>query len=349
MPNFNISKTRAGMKNITILIIGFLFIQYAQCQNPCLPDGFGFSTQEQIDSFSINYPECTEISGNIWIGGEELTNISNLNGFNQITTFGGSVSIINNPYLTSLDGLDNLTLIYGSFLVAQNDSLTDISALSNLTGIGGSFGFHGNDQMINLEGLNALELIGTNVWVSGNERLLTFQGLEGLMWIGGYLWINYNDSLISLEGLNNIESDSIESLLVSYNPFLSECHIESICDYLSDPSGSFEILVNAPGCNSSEEIVENCFTGNEESLTDPNLSIYPNPSELGVISLKLGNFQSNLHLVFFNSLGQEIYRQEVYGTETIINIENWQSGIYLCALYKHKNPIRMTKIVVINN
>lgn len=337
------------MKKLVLLIVTSIIIFTTSFSQPCLPDGFGFSTQEQIDSFSINYPECTEISGNVWIGSEELTNISNLNGFSQITTFGGSVTIKNNPYLNSLNGLDSLTLIYGSLLIALNDSLADISALSNLAGIGGSFGFHGNDKMINLEGLNALEFIGTNVWASGNERLLSFQGLEGLSSIGGYLWINYNDSLNSLEGLNNIESGSIESLIVSYNPLLSECHIESICDYLLDPSGGIEIQVNAPGCNTAEEIIENCFTGNEESFTEPKISIYPNPSELGTISLKLNNFQSNLNLVFFNSHGQEVYRQEVYEMETIINIKSWYSGIYFCALYKQWNPIGMTKIVVINN
>jgi hypothetical protein len=102
------------MKKIVILMISFLFIHFAQSQSPCLPDGIGITTQEEIDSFAINYPGCTEIIGNVWVGGEEPTNISNLNGVSEITSFGGSLTIKKTPLLKSLSGLENITLVDGS-------------------------------------------------------------------------------------------------------------------------------------------------------------------------------------------------------------------------------------------
>ena len=36
--------------------------------NYCLPEGITFTTQEQIDNFQTNYPGCTEIEGDVYIG-----------------------------------------------------------------------------------------------------------------------------------------------------------------------------------------------------------------------------------------------------------------------------------------
>ena len=42
----------------------------------CLPEGITFTTQEQIDSFAINYPGCTEIEGFVDINGNNITNLN---------------------------------------------------------------------------------------------------------------------------------------------------------------------------------------------------------------------------------------------------------------------------------
>ena len=52
---------------------------------PCLPEGIIFTTQEQIDNFQTNHPNCTEIEGGIQITGNDITN---LDGLNVITAIG---------------------------------------------------------------------------------------------------------------------------------------------------------------------------------------------------------------------------------------------------------------------
>lgn len=48
---------------------------------PCTPPQF--FTQASIDNFATNYPGCTEIFGNLYIG--PSVDITNLNGLAQIT------------------------------------------------------------------------------------------------------------------------------------------------------------------------------------------------------------------------------------------------------------------------
>jgi hypothetical protein len=59
------------MKKITLFIVLALFIQVTVSSQPCLPEGIEFTTQAQIDNFQTNYPNCTEIEGDVEINGED--------------------------------------------------------------------------------------------------------------------------------------------------------------------------------------------------------------------------------------------------------------------------------------
>ena len=91
------------MYKFTLLIVLALFIQFIVSAQPrlpdkgpvqggqaCLPDGITFSTQEQIDNFQTNYPNCSEIEGSVAISGDDITN---LNGLNVLTSIGGDLMI----------------------------------------------------------------------------------------------------------------------------------------------------------------------------------------------------------------------------------------------------------------
>ncbi len=61
----------------------------------CLPFGnYYFNTQSEIDDFQANYPDCTDLEGNVVIRGDDITN---LNGLQVLTSIGGSLYIDNNP------------------------------------------------------------------------------------------------------------------------------------------------------------------------------------------------------------------------------------------------------------
>ena len=74
------------MKTLYILFIGLLVSGGVMAQ-PCLPEGITFTTQAQIDSFQINYPNCTEIEGDVIISGY----ITNLYGLSVLTSIEGNL------------------------------------------------------------------------------------------------------------------------------------------------------------------------------------------------------------------------------------------------------------------
>ena len=50
------------MKKLYILL-AIIFTTTATFSQPCLPEGITFSTQQQIDDFPNDFPNCTEIEG----------------------------------------------------------------------------------------------------------------------------------------------------------------------------------------------------------------------------------------------------------------------------------------------
>src|SRR5210317_2398415 len=111
-------------KLFTVIVLTILAFLLVSAQDPCLPDGIEFTLQEQIDNFQTDYPGCTEISGDVWIVGAD---ISNLEGLNVITSIGGTLSFLNNSILNSMSGLENLSSIEGNFEIDDNNALTSLS------------------------------------------------------------------------------------------------------------------------------------------------------------------------------------------------------------------------------
>ncbi len=168
----------------------------AQFDEPCLPEGIVFSSQAEIDSFQVNYPNCTEIEGDVKITGDDITN---LYGLSYLTAIGGRLWFHRNPVLSSLSGLENLDTIRGNLRFGDHPSLLG-----------------GNPALSNMTGLNGLKHIA-NLIIYNNDGLVSLSGLEGLS-SSGYIKICYNNSLISLTGLNNV--DSIENLFIFSNDAL---------------------------------------------------------------------------------------------------------------------------------
>jgi hypothetical protein len=125
----------------------------AEVQNACptcLPGGFTFSTQAEIDNFSTDYPDCTQISGPITISGSAITNLDGLSG---LTSIGGSLGFYNNPVLISLSGLSGLISIGGELFIGFNGDLNSLSGLSGLISIDGYLVVRNNDVLSSLAGL----------------------------------------------------------------------------------------------------------------------------------------------------------------------------------------------------
>jgi hypothetical protein len=227
----------------------------------CLPFGnYYFINQADIDSFITYYPDCRDLEGDVRIDGDSITN---LNGLSAITSIGGNLTIKGNNVLTSLAGLDSLTFIGGDLYIGEygddgNPLLGDLTGLNALTSIGGGLYIEDNEALNSLTGLNSLTSIGENLRIYNNDALTSLSGLASLTAIGGGLVIYSNSLLVSLSGLDNINASSIESLYIYGNPNLSTCDVQSICEYLANPSGTVDVIYNDTGCDNPPQIAYAC-------------------------------------------------------------------------------------------
>ncbi len=230
------------MKNLLtfLILLGLLFPTTVAHTQSCLPDGITFTTQGQIDSFSINYPGCTEIGGDVTIGGLPSNySITNLDGLANLTSFGGDLNIRYNNVLTNLDGLTNISSIGGD-LAIDNKALTNLDGLANLTSIGGYLYIGSNHSLTNLNGLVNLTSIGGHLSIWNNNALADINGFTNLVSIDGYTKILQNDILSNIDGLASLTSIG-GSLQIRNNDMLTS--LDGLAS-LTSIAGDLEIRAN---------------------------------------------------------------------------------------------------------
>jgi hypothetical protein len=340
------------MKKLPCFLSALLISIAAQSQS-CLPEGIVFTTQNQIDSFQVNYPGCTVIEGDVFI--HNNSDIWNLNGLNVLTAINGNLDIRNNQLLTSLSGLNNLMhangyLWIGSnhklvnlnglnslkdvgwFLcITSNDSLVSFTGFDSLTHIDGDFYIVSNYSLINLTGLISLSSIGGFLSIRLNNYLENLTGMESLTNMGGELDISWNMSLTSLTGLDNIDPQSIVGVRIFQNISLSICAVQSICEYLSNPTGFVLIQINENGCKDPPQVAEACgitlpclpygwFYFRSQSDIDNFPSNYPGCTHLaGGITQIRGNDITNLDSLYvITSIGGSL---EIRHNPMLTNLE----------------------------
>ncbi len=267
------------MKKLILTVVttlGFITLGFTQ---PCFPDGIALTSQAQIINFHLHYPNCTEIGGDLFIQGNDITN---LYGLSVLTSIGGDLGILFNAFLKSLSGLDNITSIGEDVIIYHNDSLTSLS------------GF---------EGLTSIE---SYLIITGNDALTSIAELNNVTSTGAYIKIEENNALTSLTGLDNMDAASIDTLEIYSNSSLSTCDVKSVCDFLSSPNGIIEIHDNAPGCNNQVEVEEACLVSVPEANITIPVSVYPNPfSTSTTIEYQLDQ-PSDVTLIIFNHLGKQV-------------------------------------------
>ena len=159
------------------------------------------SSSVNLDLTPLNI--LTSIGGNIVITGN--TELTSLNGLENITSVGGALILVaNNAKLTNL--VISCSSYAGSINIDTNPALTNLSGLENLTSIGNNFVITHNSALTNLDSLKNLKTIGESLYITYNDALTNLGGLENLTSIGGYLDIEHNDVLINLNALESLTS-----------------------------------------------------------------------------------------------------------------------------------------------
>jgi len=211
----------------------------AECNTPCVVGDLNFQTQEEVDNFSLNYPDCWWIDGNLKLSSH---GIFNLEGLSQLRFISGCLEISSIRYLESLNGLHNIdsvgsldvdylknltTLeglnnlrIAGELSIVNMPRLKTLYGLNNLESIKGSVTLGGFDSISNLNGLGNIEIIEGSLSVINIDKISDLTGLNKLKKISGTLGIKDNPNLISLSG--TILQDTIEKLLIIQNQRLND-------------------------------------------------------------------------------------------------------------------------------
>lgn len=261
---------------------------------------------QQLDSLFSSL-KLSQLGGNLNISENHLMNMT---GLDSLKSIGGNVDISSEHYLQTLAGMDSLHMIGGYLFIGYNDSLQNLQHLSRLKSIGGHLNIDSNDN---------LQSIG---------------GLFNLSEINGYLNVSFNPELISLEGLQNIdpgsiraeEGSSIDDLTIFYNPNLSFCAIKSICDFLEMENVTYTVFFNDLGCNTSEEIFDNCHP-----LPQCSQLIYPQPNDLQVSINSVIKWDLNTQATgYFLGIGTTESLYDLMILSDVGNVNEYQPDTFPC-------------------
>ncbi len=312
---FNINhKILNIMKKLVIILLTIhcsLITAHSYSQ-PCLPEGITFTTQAQIDNFQTNYPNCTEIEGDVEIEGPD---ISNLEGLISLTALGkglyiGTVFGDGNPLLTSLAGLDNITSIGESFVICWNNSLTNLTGLDNLTSIQANLSIFRNAALTSLTGLDNVTYIGDLQITAGNTVLASLTGLGNLTSIGQNLQISQMPSLTDLTGLDNLASIGYSVIIIGCDELTSLNGLEKLTYARAIQIGSDVGNLGGNNALTSIEALKNIEAGNISLV-----HIRKNPSlstcEVLSICAFLTNPPSNADIEIFDNAPGCNSQQEV--------------------------------------
>lgn len=174
-------------------------------------DGFlTFNSQEALDQFAIDNPNCTEIGGDLYLQfgiDTEGTPITNTDALQNITYIAGRLTLEDNPmtsgYAVSLSGLSGITS-FNELYIYTYANLTSLDGLDNISTINGDLfiGMYGED--VSLTPLNNITSV-FNVTFTGGPTASFENVLPQVTEIYGAINIGYEiPEMESFTGFDNL-------------------------------------------------------------------------------------------------------------------------------------------------
>ena len=208
-------------KTITFFLISFSVLTSGISQR-CLADGIILTSQAQVDSFRINFPDCRVIEGDLTIRSgniDSLTALSRIDSVlgNLITRgftraayedlenlkYVGKGFKIENFLSDTIGGFQKLEAVERDFLIEQAFHLKSLTGLNRLHKIGGHFKIQYCQNLENFIGLDSLSTVGKDLEAIPIGMLHSFEGLENLDTVGGRLNIQ-SRNITSYQGLKSL-------------------------------------------------------------------------------------------------------------------------------------------------
>ncbi|MBR9922332.1 MAG: T9SS type A sorting domain-containing protein [Bacteroidetes bacterium] len=279
-------------------------------------NGIVFTSQAEIDAFPQNYPDCSNLIGELHIA--DNADITNLNGLQQLTSIEGNIWIENVELLEDLSGLNNITQVTGTVNILSNPNLSSLSGLDNLSYC--SFLWIKNNEILaNLDALSGLEEIGSkstypdfppfySIEINDNPILSSIEGLSGLTEIPGAVTIRYCPVLTSLEGLHNVVhiGDNFTLNDLAITDFSGVSALEYIQGKLS--FSNLSNLVNLSGLENLEYIYSDTSPGSNNNyfaFLCLNNDLLQDFSELSNLTFIGGGMQVSNNQALINFKGLE--------------------------------------------
>jgi hypothetical protein len=222
----------------------------------CFPYNGLIQTQQQVNSFKANYPNCTEIEGSLNIANL----VENLDSLLHLESISGSL-IIFNSRLKNLDGISQVSMNGGNLVIINNSLLCDISGFNEVSSLG-RISITGNNQLTNITGFDQLNQMTSYIEIKNNDELEHISGFDKLENCSN-LEISELPNLEKLHAFNGLKHVS-NDFTIRNNPKLHDMITGS--ELIS--IGSFLRIRNNPSLNELKgfEKLETCgviqFIGN---------------------------------------------------------------------------------------
>jgi len=272
-----------------VLLFAIIILENTSAFGQCPEGDITLKTQEEVDSFVVNYPDCSEIKGDLIFGNDKESNVSikNLSAFQKLTSVRGNLTITRNDSLTNLTGLDNIGSL-GGLLINGNTSLINLLGLNNLYSIDGDLKIIDNDQLVKLEGLESLRTLNGELRITSNDQLSNLKGLKSLSFLRRSFLIFDNSTLTSFSGLESLSS-------IGYNCYINQnsalTNLKGLENIIS-VGGSFGItdnpvLASLDGFENLKSVDGNFYINKNSALTS--LKGLKNLCTIGKIFNIIGN------------------------------------------------------------
>lgn len=281
----------------------------------CPEGNVSLLTQADIDAFSAQYPTCTTILGNLFIGTESgISDISDLSGLLNITNVTGFVSVTNTS-LNDLNGLNALAAIGGDLVISGNAELQNIQALSALTGIGFSqIIIQNNNSLTSLSGLDNINPASISNLILQSSQHLSTCDVESIC-----TYISTFDSQYTISG-NAEGCNSFDEVLDACQDILPECPAESVI--FTSQADLDHFAIQYPNCTQISGILKIGDVGeNDISDLSPLNKIQTVTMFIDITHTALENLDglNNLESVLYISFTQNNSLKSLDGLESLNN------------------------------
>lgn len=215
-------------KVFTLLII-LLLLQldvYSQC-----PTSIHINNQQDVDNFSIDYPECANQGWvtNITISGSDITDLSGLrdivNVKSVLTWEKGNVRTFST--WNSLDSITKIRVLETDSTLTSFEGLEDvtntidfesyapkINNLSALTNCNLRLFYFSSDSISTISGFNSITKMNM-ISIDNCPNLVSITGFQNLEDITTHLWLRWNNSLSDISGFQSLRQIS-NTLYIQY-------------------------------------------------------------------------------------------------------------------------------------